>query len=93
MRKWKNITVSIPADVYRHARIWAAERNTTISNLIRVLLTGLQTNPRAAHLFPAAGVHPDPTPVNTTSSANNLSDQILINPSGGTPHPPYKTGL
>ena len=34
----KNITVSVPDEVYRRARIRAAERNTSVSALVRDLL-------------------------------------------------------
>ena len=35
----KNVTVSLPDDVYRKARIKAAERDTSISGFVRDLLT------------------------------------------------------
>jgi plasmid stability protein len=35
----KNVTISLPDDVYRKARIQAAERETSISGLVRDLLT------------------------------------------------------
>ena len=37
----KNITVSLPDDVYRRARIKAAERDTSVSALVREFLTTL----------------------------------------------------
>ena len=37
----KNITVSLPDDVYRRARIKAAERDTSVSALVREFLTSL----------------------------------------------------
>jgi plasmid stability protein len=37
----KNITVSLPDDVYRSARIKAAERDTSVSALVREFLTRL----------------------------------------------------
>ncbi len=37
----KNVTVSLPDEVYRRARIRAAERDTSISALVREFLTGL----------------------------------------------------
>jgi plasmid stability protein len=37
----KNITVTIPDDVYRRARIKAAERDTSVTALVREFLTGL----------------------------------------------------
>lgn len=40
----KNITVSLPDDVYRRARIKAAERDTSVSALVREYLIGLGEN-------------------------------------------------
>ena len=37
----KNITVSLPDDAYRRARIKAAERDTTVSALVREFLLRL----------------------------------------------------
>lgn len=37
----KNITVSVPDDVYRRARIRAAERDTSVSGLVREFLQRL----------------------------------------------------
>jgi len=37
----KNITVSLPDDAYRRARIKAAERDTTVSALVREFLLKL----------------------------------------------------
>jgi len=37
----KNVTISLPDDVYRRARIRAAERDTSLSGLVRELLAGL----------------------------------------------------
>jgi plasmid stability protein len=37
----KNLTVSLPDDVYRRARIKAAERDTSVSSLVRGFLEGL----------------------------------------------------
>jgi len=37
----KNITVSLPDDLYRRARIKAAERDTSVSALVRDFLTNL----------------------------------------------------
>jgi plasmid stability protein len=37
----KNITVSLPDDVYRRARIMAAERDTSVSALVREFLGNL----------------------------------------------------
>ena len=37
----KNITVSLPDDSYRHARIVAARRDTSVSALVREFLVSL----------------------------------------------------
>lgn len=37
----KNITVSLPDDIYRQARIRAAERDTSVSALVREFLVRL----------------------------------------------------
>jgi plasmid stability protein len=37
----KNVTVSLPDDVYRRARIKAAERDTSLSALVREFLISL----------------------------------------------------
>ena len=37
----KNITVSLPAEVYRRARVKAAERDTSVSALVKAYLTSL----------------------------------------------------
>jgi plasmid stability protein len=38
----KNVTISLPDDVYRRARITAAERDTSISALVRDFLMKLE---------------------------------------------------
>ena len=37
----KNITVAVPEDVYRKARVKAAERDTSVSALVRAFLMDL----------------------------------------------------
>jgi hypothetical protein len=37
----KNVTISLPNDVYRRARIWAAARDMSLSALVRELLMKL----------------------------------------------------
>lgn len=39
----KNVTVSVPDDVYRTARVRAAERGTSISGLVAGYLSSLST--------------------------------------------------
>ena len=48
----KNITVSVPDEVYRKARIRAAERNTSVSGLVRdLLLQVAEQDERRRHLL------------------------------------------
>lgn len=37
----KNVTISLPEEVYRRARVKAAERDTSLSGLVRDYLTSL----------------------------------------------------
>jgi hypothetical protein len=39
----KNITVTVSAETYRKARIWAAQRNTSLSKVVQSFLTDLPT--------------------------------------------------
>jgi hypothetical protein len=34
----KNITVTVTDEIYRHARMWAARENTTVTSLVRKFL-------------------------------------------------------
>jgi len=54
----RNITVTIPDDSYCRARVWAAERNTSISAVVRRLLESLPGLSRAAKAFPARNSNP-----------------------------------
>ncbi len=48
-----NITVTVPEETYRQARVWAAERGTSLSAVVAYLLETLPGMPRAARTFPA----------------------------------------
>jgi len=50
----RNITVKISDDTYRDTRVWAARRDTTVSEVVRCLLQTLPTIARAARAFPEA---------------------------------------
>ena len=61
----KNITVAISDAQYRAARVWAAERDTSISSMVEQLLRNLPTIARAvsamlAYEIKARGVTPSP---------------------------------
>ena len=47
-----NITVAVPEIVYRRARVWAAERNTSVSQVVRYFLETLPGLKRAERAFP-----------------------------------------
>lgn len=51
----KNITVTIPDDVYRQARVWAAKRDTSVSAVVTYLLETLPGVPRAEQRFGRPG--------------------------------------
>lgn len=57
----KNITVTVADDIYRQARIWAAQRDTSLSAVVAYLLATLPgRKTRAEQRFPL------PAPVATT---------------------------
>ena len=39
----KNVTVAIPADVHRQARIWAARHNTSLSSIVGYFLCNIDS--------------------------------------------------
>jgi hypothetical protein len=60
--KKRNVTIVIDEDLYQRARVWAAQRNTTLSTVVRVLLETVHSMPRAAQRFPLPGQNPDQNP-------------------------------
>jgi hypothetical protein len=61
----RNITVTIPDDCYTKARVWAAQRNTSVSAVVKYLLKTLPGRRRAAMAFPIR----NPNPVNTNQDS------------------------
>jgi hypothetical protein len=51
----KNITVSISNEAHRAARVWAAERRTSLSKTVAYLLETLTQMPLARRRFPLPG--------------------------------------
>ena len=49
----RNITVTVPEQTYRQARVWAAQRDTSISAVVAYLLETLPGITRTARAFPA----------------------------------------
>ena len=49
----RNLTLTVPDSSYHDARVWAAQRDTTITSVVRYLLENLCSNGNAANAFPA----------------------------------------
>ena len=62
----RNITVTIHDDLYRRARIWAAERDTSVSAVVKYLLETMQGMKRSNLAFPARNSNP----VNTSAKSS-----------------------
>ncbi|HVC48193.1 MAG TPA: hypothetical protein VND90_13200 [Terracidiphilus sp.] len=60
--KKRNVTIVIDEDLHRRVRVWAAQRNTTLSTVVRVLLETVPSMPRADQRFPVAGQAPASSP-------------------------------
>jgi hypothetical protein len=66
----RNITVTVSDETYRQARVWAAQRDTSVSGVVAYLLQTLPGIKRAAIAF---AVKPNPaasTPSSTASTPN-----------------------
>ena len=50
----RNITVTVSDQTYRQARVWAAQRDTSVSAVVTYLLHTLPGMSRAEAAFPAA---------------------------------------
>jgi hypothetical protein len=51
----RNITVTVSDETYRLARVWAAERDTSVSAVVQFLLQSLKGMPHAGRAFPIGG--------------------------------------
>jgi hypothetical protein len=49
----KNITVTVSDQAYRNARVWAAQRETSLSRIVQYLISTLPTMARATRAFPS----------------------------------------
>jgi hypothetical protein len=63
----RNITVAIPDDSYRRARVWAAQRDTSVSAVVKYLLETLPGINRAISAFPVSRPNPPPPARNPDS--------------------------
>lgn len=69
----RNITVTIPDETYRYARVWAAERDTSVSAVVKYLLETLPGRRRPALAFPIPNSNPVneiPTPTQAPSDSS-----------------------
>jgi hypothetical protein len=55
----RNITVTIPDDVYTRARVWAAQRDISVSAVVKYLLETLPGSQRAGKAFPVSQLKQD----------------------------------
>jgi hypothetical protein len=79
MRNLKNITVCVPAEIYRRARHLAAEYDTTVSAMVAWLLERLPTALERSK-FPQGGPkRPHPSP-STDASTTNSEAPAPLNP-------------
>jgi hypothetical protein len=53
-----NLTVTIPDEAYRPARVWAAERDTSLSAVVRYLIETLPGINRSNSAFPVHNSNP-----------------------------------
>ncbi|HUH64245.1 MAG TPA: hypothetical protein VLZ50_14660 [Terracidiphilus sp.] len=79
----RNITVSIDEETYRRARIWAAERGTSVSAMVKCILVTLPSRasarkPRAE----SAAVH-SPPPSPSAASSPVAKKNVTLIPSWG----------
>jgi hypothetical protein len=73
----KNITVSVPDDVYRQARIRAAERDTSVSALVNEFLQSLSDDVDDAFLRREALQHEVMSRIGLFSAGDRLSRDEL----------------
>ena len=66
----RNITVAIPDDVHLRARVWAAQRDTSLSAVVRYLLETLPGISRSASAFPVSKPYAAPPAPNAASSTD-----------------------
>ena len=72
----KRITVAVHERTYREARVWAAERDTSLSAVVAYLLETLPRIARAARAFP---------PGTNAPAANPPAPPAIPPPSGNLP--------
>jgi hypothetical protein len=58
----RNITVSVSDETYIQARVWAAQRDTSVSAIVQYLLQTLPSVTRAVRAFPVSKPKTSRTP-------------------------------
>jgi hypothetical protein len=76
----RNITVSVSDETYRQARVWAAQRDSSVSAVVQYLLQTLPSISRAARAFPVR-------------NSNAVNTPQLQNPTPELQPPPPSTSL
>lgn len=72
----RNVTVCITDDGYRRARVWAAQRDTTLSAVVTRLLETMPGMARANAFYPIG---------NQTTSQSQRSAPVQTTPAGPQP--------
>jgi hypothetical protein len=70
----RNITVTVSDKAYREARVWAAERDSSLSRIVAYLIQTLPNIRRAVIAFPVAKtavIRPETTPNDAFSTPKN----------------------
>jgi plasmid stability protein len=80
----KNITVAIDDETYRRARIWAAERGTSISAMVRCILTTLPSRAPARRPLPRDSAPQSPISEKIPSPPDSAGETVVIPAWGAT---------
>lgn len=83
----KNITVSVSDQAYREARVWAAERDTSLSRVVQYFISTLPGLKPAARKFPlpdAAAIKSD-----STTSVENSTQKPALSPQSSYRKPTF----
>jgi hypothetical protein len=72
----KNITISIDDETYRRARLWAAERDTSVSAVVKCILTTLPARAQGKKFTP-----PPITPESRPASIPPAAEPVTLIPS------------
>jgi hypothetical protein len=72
----KNITVSVPDETYRSARVWAARRDTSVSAVVGYLLQTLPGIQRAKQAF--VPIEPTQIAPSAPPTTPKLNENVLL---------------